>query len=50
MNVVNTLDPGLILKTIKNLQDAKKKEMIEEAPINIRQDWLAELNTFQTIH
>ena len=36
MNVVNTLDPGLILNTIKALQKERAKRQIEEAPIQIR--------------
>jgi hypothetical protein len=40
MNVVNTLDPGLIIKTIKSLQEEKKKKTMEESNIEIRSDWL----------
>ena len=36
MNVLNTLDPGLIIKTIKSIQEEKMKKLIEESPIQIR--------------
>ena len=45
-NVLNTLEPGLILDTIKKLQKEKEKKKLEEAPIQIRQDFLEKLNSF----
>ena len=36
MNVVNTLDPGLILKTILALQKEREQKKIEDDPIHIR--------------
>ena len=46
MNVVNTLDSGLILRTIQALQKEREKKKIEEAPIQIRQDFLEKLKSF----
>ncbi len=36
MNVVNTLDSGLILKTIFALQKEREKKKIDDDPIQVR--------------
>ena len=40
MIVINTLDPGLILKTFKSLQKAREQKKQLEAPIQVRHDYL----------
>ena len=35
INVLNTLDPGLIIKTIQNIKKKRIKKEIEETPVII---------------
>ncbi len=35
INVLNTLDPGLIIKTIQNIKKKRVKKEIEETPVII---------------
>ena len=35
INVLNTLDPGLIIKTIQNIKMKRVKKEIEETPVII---------------
>ena len=49
MNVVNTLDPGLIEKTLKDIRKRKEKKMLETKPVLITEFYRNMLMDFEPI-
>jgi|ETNmetMinimDraft_30_1059905.scaffolds.fasta_scaffold219438_1 hypothetical protein len=49
MDVLNTLDPGLVIKTIKDLKKKKLKKEAEEHPVLVSTKFMNKLKVFESI-